>query len=48
MMSGMSGGTMGGMKGDVAMRRQMMDKRIDLMQSMMMMLLERASPAPPK
>ena len=47
MMNGMPGGDMGGMKGEAASRQQMMDKRMDMMQSMMQMRRRReAVPRP--
>jgi hypothetical protein len=47
MMGGMRGmGGMGMMGGDPAQRQQMMDKRIDMMQSMMQMMMDRMEPAP--
>ena len=39
---------MGGMKGDAATRMQMMEERMDMMQSMMLMMMERTPAAPPK
>lgn len=50
-MNGMSGGdmaSMGGMKEDAATPLQMMEKRMDMRQSMMTMMMDSVSPAPPR
>ena len=49
MMKGMSPGGMGGMggmKGDMAAHHQMMEKRMDMMQTMMQMMMDRLPAAP--
>ena len=48
MMNGMAARGMGGMKGDMAAHHQMMDKRMDMMQSMMEMMVDRLPAAPAK
>jgi len=51
MMNGMSGGdmaSMGGMNGDAAPPPQMMEKRMDMRQSRMTMMMDSLSPAPPR
>ena len=45
-MKDMSAGGMGNMKGDMAQRHRMMEKRMDMMQAMMQMMMDRL-PAPP-
>ena len=54
MMEGMSGAGMGGMKGmqgmggDMAARHQTMEKRMEMMQTMMKMMMDRMPAAPMK
>ena len=54
MMEGMSGAGMGGMKGmqgmggDMAARHQTMEKRMEMMQTMMKMMMDRMNAAPMK
>ena len=48
MMNGMSPGGMGGMKGDMAMHHQMMEKRMKMMQATMQMMMDRLPAAPAK
>lgn len=48
MMNGMAARGMGGMKGDMAAHHQMMDKRMDMMQSMMTMMVDRLPQSPAK
>ncbi len=45
-MGGMQGGK--GMSGNMADRQQMMEKRMDMMESMMQMMMDRTPPAPTK
>ena len=47
-MNAMFGGGMGGMKADQAMRQPMMEKRMDKLQSMMQMRIDRMPDAPAK
>ncbi|HYW56627.1 MAG TPA: hypothetical protein VE934_06690 [Polaromonas sp.] len=46
MMNGMAHGGMGGMKGDMAMHHQTMEKRMEMMQAMMQMMMDRLPSAP--
>ena len=48
MMNGMSPGDMGGMKEGLPARHQMMEKRVEMMQSMMQMMMDRLPAAPAK
>ena len=48
MMSGMSPGGMGNMKGDMAGHHQMMEKRMEMMQATMQMMMDRLPAAPMK
>jgi hypothetical protein len=51
MMNGMAArgkGSMNGMKGDMAAHHQMMDKRIEMMQATMQMMMDRLPAAPAK
>ena len=45
MMNGMSPGGMAGLKGDMAAHRQTMEKRMEMMQTMMQMMLDRLPPS---
>ena len=45
MMHGMAAGGMSGMPGNPAMPTQMMGKRMDMMESMMQMMMDRQGPA---
>ena len=46
MMNGMSPGGMGGMKGDMAAHHQTMEKRMEMMQATMQMMMDRLPAAP--
>lgn len=46
MMNGMSPGAAGGMKGDMGAHHQMLERRMDMMQSMMQMMMDRLPAAP--
>ncbi len=48
MMDGMSGAGMGGMTGEMGAHHQMMAKRMEMMQTMMKMMMDRMPPAPAK
>ena len=48
MMNGMSPAGMGGMKGDMAARHQMMEKRMEMMQTTVRMMMDRLPAAPAK
>ena len=48
MMKSMSHAGMGGMKGDMALHHQTMEKRMEMMQGMMQMMMDRLPTAPAK
>ena len=48
MMNGMAARGMNGMKGDMAVHHQMMDKRMEMMQATMQLMMDRLPPSPAK